>query len=135
MRMLFDAIPTDRRLVSTGPDRFSPHEVVAHLADWEPILRSRIETALTQPGSPIVAYDEGERALEQNYSSWDASRSLETFAAERVTTRNLLMKIEAADWTKSVLHPERGRQTVADIAMMLLGHDLYHIRQLLEAGR
>ena len=29
-----------------------------------------------------------------------------------------------------VLYPERGVQTVEDLANMLLGHDMYHVEQL-----
>jgi hypothetical protein len=116
----------DERL---GEDRFTPREVVAHLADWEPILRERIQAGLERPGTPIVAFDEGERAIERAYASSEPMRQAQAFARERAETVALL-KTVGARWHQTVEHPERGAMTVEDMANMLVGHDLYHVEQL-----
>ena len=116
--------------VRPDPDRFSFREVVAHLADWEPILRGRLETAVNTPGATIAAYAEGARAEEMGYRSWNVSESAGKFLAERRKTQAWLKTLKPEDWDKSVVHPERGVLTVRDLANMLLGHDLYHIEHL-----
>jgi len=57
-------------------DRFTVREVVAHLADWEEIWRARAEHGQAQAEGAVQAMDEGERAAEQNYATWDVEQSL-----------------------------------------------------------
>lgn len=115
----------------TGPDRFSPLEVVAHLADWEVIFRGRIELALAQPGATATLYDEGERAAELNYAAADLHDELSKFTEERGKTVQLLRSLTPEQWKSTFQHPEKGTLTVQDQVTMLLGHDLYHVEQLL----
>lgn len=119
----------------THPGRFTPREVAAHLADWEPILREeRIRTGVERPGSPIVAYDEGQRAIERGYASADLEETLRVFAEEREKTIAYLRSLPKNAFAHTVIHPERGEMTVDDLANMFLGHDLYHVHQLLDVS-
>lgn len=118
----------------THPGRFTPREVVAHLADWEPILLGRMRAAVQDSGSAIEGIDEGERALEMDYASLDWGAEARTYAERRNETISWLRNLSEGDWDKFVVHSERGKQTVYDQANLLLGHDLYHIEQLLDAA-
>ena len=120
--------------VPTQPERFTPREVVAHLADWEPILREeRIVVPIAQPGCSVKAYDEGDLAIANNYAASDPLESARTFAEERAKTIELLRSLDAGQWDAYFTHPERGRMTVYDMANLLVGHDMYHVEQLLSA--
>jgi hypothetical protein len=130
VRRLITLIPRDQLDVSLDEGRFTPRQVVAHLADWEPILRQRIATACSQPGSTIEAYDEVAMAAERGYSQSDPVEQLEIFERERQVTARFLRTLEGEVWSNAVRHPERGDQTTEDLANLLLGHDLYHIEQL-----
>ncbi len=114
------------------PDRFTPREVLAHLADWEPILRARIEGALKTPDFVITPYDETQRAEDGAYSSKDPQASLRLFLAERARTVALLATLTDEQLALTAIHPENGPMTVSDLAGFFLGHDAYHIDQLLE---
>ena len=124
-------IPGARYDDKTDPERFSLREAIAHLADWEPILRDRIKLAVESPDSPVQGLDEGVRAKEMNYGTWDVTEQLRTFANERAKTIAYLKGLAPDDWSKAVLHNEKGRQTVMDQANQFLGHDLYHIEHLM----
>jgi len=132
IRRLLDQLPHERLDLPLHADRFTPREVMAHLADWEPIMRERIRMALTSPGSETPAYDEGQMAIDHHYAEQDPEAQVEVFVRERNATAALLRGLSEADWQQPVHHPERGRQTVEDMANALLGHDLYHIEQLTE---
>ncbi|MBC8065775.1 MAG: DinB family protein [Chlorobia bacterium] len=125
-------IPAGRYNEKTNPDRFTLREAVAHLADWEPILRSRIAKAIAEPEASIQGIDEGLRAEEMGYKDLDVKVQLVTFATERGITIAYLRSLAAEDWSKAITHNEKGRQTVSDQANQLLGHDLYHIDHLME---
>lgn len=127
---LVAAIPESKLDVPTADERFSVREVVAHLADWEPILRGRIQSAVETPGSTVEAYDEGEIAKAKGYSGWAIEPSMALYAAERAKTIEFVRTITAPEWENAVLHPERGRMTAYDLANMLLGHEIYHLEQV-----
>lgn len=106
---------------------------MAHLADWEPIFRGRIERALQEDEPEIEVYDEGQRAMEKDYASWSLQESLNLFEQERMETVRLLRTLQSGDDLRRILHPEQGRVTILSLGSMLLGHDVYHIEQLIKA--
>lgn len=114
----------------TGPDRFSPREVVAHLADWEPIIRGRMEAAVANNGASVPTFDEGEMAVENKYNEWEIERALSLYGTERGKTVSWLASLSKDAWTHFVVHPEQGPLTVYDIANIMVGHDMYHVDQL-----
>jgi hypothetical protein len=118
------------RLDERHEGRFSPREVIAHLADWEPILLSRMHTAVNTPGGRIEPYDEGEMAIAHKYSESDVQEQLRKFASSRAETAAYLRALPQSEWSKAGRHPERGEMSVIDQAGMLIGHDMYHIEQL-----
>ncbi|HRK22860.1 MAG TPA: DinB family protein [Fimbriimonadaceae bacterium] len=130
IRRLIRQIGPDQMDVPTHPDRFSPRYVVAHLADWEPISRGRMQTAVANPGAGVPGIDEVVRAEEQGYSSWDPLEQAEVFITRRAETLAFLKSLAPEDWAKTSVHSERGAMTVYDYANMELGHDLYHVIQL-----
>lgn len=125
-------IPQDKWDTPTHEGRFTPREVIAHMADWEPIFQQRIQQTLDQPGSTVVGIDEIARAEEMKYQDWDMEKSIEKFATEREKTVNMLQALTKDQFAISGVHNEKGVLTVDDHANMLLGHDLYHIEQLLD---
>lgn len=130
---LIRKVPPDRMNRPTHPDRFSPRYVVAHLADWEPISRGRMQTAVATPGGGVPGIDEVIRAEEQGYASWDPFEQAEVFIQRRAETIDYLHSLSPEDWTKTSVHSERGEMSVYDYANMELGHDLYHVVQLCAA--
>lgn len=131
-RNLVGAIPPARFDEASADGRFSPREVIAHVADWEPILRGRIRQAVESPDSTVQGIDEGQRAIEKNYRGTSLEEQLRIFEHERRATIKYLQSLGGEDWSKQVMHSERGRMSVGDMANMLLGHDIYHFEQLSE---
>ncbi len=124
-------IPDSSLDLSIAEGRFTPREVIAHLADWEPILRHRIEAALAQPGILIAVYDEEQMAIDHAYQLSNVKEQLALFIAERTKTVELVRSLNDADRLVPYQHPESGTMKVQDQIDMLLGHDLYHLEQLM----
>jgi hypothetical protein len=112
------------------PDRFSMREVVAHLADWEPILLGRIQQAVASPGSTIQAMDEGQRAIEQGYGSRDPLAELHVWRNERAKSIEYIRGLTLDDVVKEAVHTERGRTTAGEMCNLFPCHDIYHVLQL-----
>lgn len=131
VRRVFARIPASLWDTPVEADRFSPREVIAHLADWEPIMLERMKTALSAPGAEIEVYDEGQMAETNGYRQLDPNEQIESFIRSRTQTAAWLRALPPDAWANVVLHPERGRLTIDNQANLLLGHDLYHIEQLM----
>jgi hypothetical protein len=118
--------------IRPNPDRFSMREVIAHLADWEPIMLTRIKTGVDTPGATINAYDEGKMAIDHKYSASDPMERLRAWKGDRAKSIEYIKSLSDEDFAKPVIHPERGQMLVGDIAHMLVSHDIYHLEQLAE---
>ena len=130
IEMIVRLLPADRLDIPTEEGRFSPREVVAHMADWEPRLRARLEGAKAQPGVAVLVWDEGELATENRYSESNLDEQIELLESEREKTISFLRSLGADDWRLHFQHPEYGRLTIEDQASFFLGHDAYHLEQL-----
>ncbi|MBS1706157.1 MAG: DinB family protein [Armatimonadetes bacterium] len=127
---LIGLIPTGRHDERLNADRFTVREIIAHLADFEPIFRSRIQHAIDQPGYVITPVDEDLRAREMNYAGLPVAGSLAKFKHERLETIALIEKMPEEVLRNPVRHPQYGEVTVADLVWLLAAHDSYHVQQL-----
>src|SRR5882672_11202695 len=73
VRRIINQIPQSRLDEAIDPERFTPREVVAHLADWEAIDRLRLSAGVERPGSAIQPYDEVQMALDHQYRQSDVN--------------------------------------------------------------
>jgi len=132
IRRLIRWIPAEKLDLPTHPDRFTPREVIAHLCDWEPISRGRMQAAKNTPGVTVPDLDEVQIAWQNKYEEWDPYSSADWFIERRAETVEWLKQLSPEDWSKVSVHSMRGPMTIYDYANMELGHDMYHVRQLCE---
>lgn len=128
---IYDFIPEARLNEHSPADRFSPREVAAHMADWEPILLTRLKGGAENEGFVITVYDESERAISEGYAQADVKKSLEQFVSSRATTINYCKTLTPEQLSRTMTHPELGPITVTELICMLCQHDVYHIEHLL----
>ena len=112
--------------------RFTVREIIAHLADWEPILRQRIIDIRDHPGITVQVFDEGQMAIDHAYASQSIEEATSTFREERSITASVVRALDAQDMRKPYIHPERGEECLEDLVNSMLGHDLYHAEQISE---
>lgn len=123
-------IPQSKWDEKTGPGRFTLREAVSHLADWEPIWLERFKKGLESPGARIIAYDEGQFAIDRDYASRNPNKEADRFVQGRKVVAELLREMTPEQFKITIDHPERGIISLEDLANMLLGHDMYHIEHL-----
>ena len=116
----------------TGEGRFTIREVIAHLADWEPILRARIERVRDEPGWTVEAFDEGRMAIENGYASQSVEEAMATWKEERARTAVIVRNLTNKDLLNPYNHPERGEEHLFDLVASIVGHDMYHLDQVSE---
>jgi hypothetical protein len=125
---LMEAIGPAKSTFAPAPGKWSPAEIVCHLADCEFVFGFRLRQTLAEDNHTIQPFDQEKWAVQ--YGGIPAAQALEVFNAARgwnlQLVRNALPK--AAD--RAVTHPERGAMTFQTIVETMAGHDLNHIAQL-----
>lgn len=131
----------DRLLASAGeadfdvrpdPERFTTREMLAHMADWEPIWIERFNRLLTEDDALLPNQDPDEVAARNRYSEQQVDGIALRFREGRQRLLKLLRGLSDQAWDRSGTHGEWGPITVEQLAVLILGHDGYHTRQLSE---
>jgi hypothetical protein len=113
---------------SPAPGKWSPHEILCHLADCEIVFSYRIRQALAQPHHVIQPFDQEDWAA--NYSGYDPQAAMMTFSCARQWNLMLLRSVSPELMAKAITHPELGAMTFRDLIEIIAGHDLNHLSQL-----
>jgi DinB superfamily len=113
-----------------APEKWSVVEILAHLADVELAVGYRIRAILGSPGTAIAAFDQDAWAAQMRYGKRNAKQALAAFRALRENNELLLQSLRPEQWEHFGMHAERGPESVRNIAEMIAGHDLNHIRQI-----
>jgi hypothetical protein len=117
---------------NTGPETFSPYDVVGHLidgerTDWLPRVRTILEHGEQRPFAPFDRF-----AMWQ----WSQGRSLacllDEFAALRADNLAALraLALAPADLVRRGTHPELGTVTLGQLLATWVAHDLDHLGQI-----
>ena len=116
-----------------SPEKWSIRQQLAHLADAELHMGTRFRWAVAEPGKKIVAFDQDLWAAKLSYTSIPADLSLATFTAARRWTVDFLKRLGRAERDAAfIMHEERGKETLERLMQMMAGHDLNHLKQIVE---
>jgi hypothetical protein len=118
----------DKSTVALAPGKWSPAEVVAHLADCELVFAFRLRQTLAEDNPTIQPFDQDKWAA--TYSGISAGEAHRVFSSIRGWNLDLIQKALPAAASRPVSHPERGAMTFMTIVETMAGHDLNHLEQL-----
>jgi hypothetical protein len=113
---------------SPAPGKWTPHEILCHLADTELAFGFRLRQTLAEPNHVVQPFDQ--ELWAKPYSAIPAQAALDAFAALRAWNLILLGTVAPEAYSKPVTHPERGAMTFATLVETMAGHDVNHLRQL-----
>jgi hypothetical protein len=122
-------IGTDRSAEPPAPGKWSPAEIVCHLADCEIAFAFRLRQTLAEDHHVLQPFDQEKWAA--LYNGIGAKDALAAFTALRNWNLLLIRRMLATSASKPVTHPERGTMTFQTIVETMAGHDLNHLAQLL----
>ena len=111
-----------------APGKWSPAEIVCHLADCEIAFSFRLRQTLAEDHHVLQPFDQEKWAAP--YDGIAAKDALAAFTAMRIWNLKLIAKTLPGSASKPVTHPERGAMTFQTIVETMAGHDLNHIAQL-----
>lgn len=125
------ALSAERIAAPVAAGKWSPREIVAHLADCELVFSFRLRQILAAPASePAFLQPFDQDAWARQYAAYELSEALELFRANRVWNLKLVGTLSQADLDRPGHHPERGDLTFETVIETMAGHDLNHLGQL-----
>jgi uncharacterized damage-inducible protein DinB len=128
LRALINAIGPEKSTARPAPGKWSPAEIVCHLADCELVFGFRLRQTLAEDSPTIQPFDQEKWA--ETYPAIGAEQALATFTAFRKWNLLLIAAAIPAAADRPVTHPERGQMTFQTIVETIAGHDLNHLAQL-----
>jgi hypothetical protein len=131
---LIESIGAENSSEAPAPGKWSPAEIIAHLADCEVVFAFRLRQTLAEDNYTIQPFDQGKWG--EQYAGMSAAEALGVFKAMRSWNLRLLRGLKPESAGRTVTHPERGTMTFGTIVETMAGHDLNHLSQLQRiAGR
>lgn len=112
------------------PGKWSPLEVVAHLADAELVHGYRTRLIVAEHEPPINGYDQDGWAMEFRYPGADLAATLAFLPVLREWNLRHWRALTPAQLARVGHHAERGPESAGLYLQLAAGHDLVHRRQL-----
>ena len=125
---LFEALTEADLETPYAPGKWSPKQLLAHLADVELATGWRLRQTVAAPGVELSLWDQDVWA--ERYGRLDTALALEAFRAQRAWNLAFLTSLSLQDWLAEGYHPERGFESVDFMVRYLAAHDLNHLAQL-----
>ena len=117
--------------VRPDEDRLSSREILAHLATWEGLLVERLKRIREEENPLFVHPGESVLALRHGYATSDPVVQLGLWKARRGHTLDILRDLAPEEW-KRCESRNIGLVSIEELAVLMLGHDGYHVRQMVE---
>ena len=113
-----------------SPGKWSPAEILAHLADTDLVWGYRIRKVLEVGGARLEAMEQDRWCRRLRYAAVPPAAALAAFEALRRWNLDLLERIPAGRRRAWGAHSQFGRLSINRIVRMLAGHDRNHLRQI-----
>lgn len=114
------------------PDRFTLREMIAHVADWDDVFDRRFERIVLEDSPFLESIDEGTLCTERAYGSQSPVANLARHQAGRARLVRRLRDLPIEAWVRTAHREFVGDIDALQLATMVLGHDMYHLRQASE---
>lgn len=111
------------------PGKWTAHQVLVHVTQWELIFSTRIRTALAIPNYVVQPMDQDD-LLNIEAPAVDVALATAAFEAVRCMNIALISALTPALRAKVITHPERGPIDIEDLIVTLAGHGAHHLNQL-----
>jgi uncharacterized damage-inducible protein DinB len=129
------SLSQEERRFKPGPEHWSIHENVVHVAEVDLIAAVRIRYVWGEPGTTLVAFDDTRWARMMDYSGQSFEGSLALLRAVRASTAGMLRRAPDEAWGQSGMHTELGPQTLEGIVEYFINHIQYHLRTIAKRRR
>jgi hypothetical protein len=116
----------------TAPGKWSVRQIIAHLADVELILATRMRFVIAEDNPTLINADQDAWTRNLDYARRKPKQSLETFRRLRAENYELLKGLPEAAFERIGTHSTRGVTTLRELVDLYNGHTENHARQMSE---
>lgn len=113
---------------AVAPGKWSPREILCHLADCEIVFAFRLRQAAAMDHHTIQPFDQDKWA--SAYGRYDVAEAMAAFSSVRSWNIAFIQGVDAAGFEKTLNHPERGDMSFRTVVETMGGHDINHLKQL-----
>jgi DinB family protein len=110
--------------------KWTPNEVIGHLADSEWVYGYRLRQILCEDNPTILGMNQDLWVAGQRHNEREPSELVEMFRTMRQFDLVLWKQMSPADLKRTGQHNERGPESLGVMLRMLGGHDLSHLDQI-----
>jgi uncharacterized damage-inducible protein DinB len=128
IRALVEGWPAERWERSYAPGKWSARRIVAHLAQAELALTTRVRFAASQEGYQAQPFSQDDWIPLDDHA--DARTALNAYLALRELNIAMFRHLTAQQRQRPFKHPEYGELTPEWVMAQMAGHDIHHFRQL-----
>jgi len=108
------------------PGGWTVRQLVHHVADSHMNAYIRVRLGLTEDWPTIVPYQENRWAELEDASSGTVSTSFDLLQALHTRWVQLFASLDEQDWKRGYVHPENGRETLAQAVVLYDWHGRHH---------
>ncbi len=112
--------------------KMSTLEVVAHLADFEPILADRMKRIIALDKPLLFAADENRFLERLAYAQRDLEEELALITSIRKQMARILSQLPPEAFDREGVHSEKGLVTLAKVLQSAINHIPHHIKFIQE---
>ena len=111
-------------------EQWTALEILSHLAESEIVYGYRIRKALNASGTAIEATDQNVWVKNAGYLQQNPQLALSLFQTVRKANISFLKSLTPQQLENFGIHSERGKESIAQMARMIAGHDINHLQQM-----
>lgn len=112
-----------------APGKWTRHQVLVHVVQWELIFSTRVRMALAIPDYVVQPMDQ-DPLLEYEAPFVDVATASAAFVSVRAMNIALVGGLSPEVRARQITHPERGTIDINDLIVTMAGHPMHHLGQL-----
>jgi hypothetical protein len=131
LRAAVSGLTREQLVARLVPGKWSTLEVVAHLADFEPVYADRIRRVIALDRPLLMAADETDYVKALSYHDRDLEEELAMIEATRKSTARVLKNAPAEAWQRVGIHSYSGLRTLEQVVEAITNHIPHHLTFIL----
>jgi DinB superfamily len=128
LRQAVRGLSREQLVARPVPGKWSTLEVVCHIADFEPIMASRMKRVIAEDQPQLLGASEVKFAAALAYQQRDLEEELAIIENTRRQMARILRPLPAEAFQRVGIHNERGPLTLERLVTTATGHIPHHLK-------